>query len=119
MVSITSTRKARLSWTQECGAGFVRERPKPEEEARHRGTVLLGYPEMQERPKKVAVVFDGRPAEADLIRFILKEAGIGCWLDAEPGSGPLQPVRILVAPEDAERAKAEIKRSREDETAAD
>lgn len=80
---------------------------------------MLGYPEMQERPKKVAVVFDGRPAEADLIRFILKEAGIGCWLDAEPGSGPLQPVRILVAPEDAERAKAEIKRSREDETAAD
>jgi hypothetical protein len=73
----------------------------------------------EERPKKVAVVFDGRPAEADLIRFILKEADIGCWLDAEPGGGPLQPVKLLVAAEDADRAKAEIKRSREDETVAD
>ena len=65
----------------------------------------------EERPKKVAVVFDGR--------FMLKEASIPCWVDAEPGAGPLQPVKILVAPEDAERAKAEIKRSREDETVAD
>jgi hypothetical protein len=73
----------------------------------------------EERPSRVAVVFNGRAAEADLIRFILKEAGIRCWLDAEPGGGALQPVKILVAPEDAERAKAEIKRSREDETVAD
>jgi hypothetical protein len=73
----------------------------------------------EERPKKVAVVFDGRPAEADLIRFILKEADIRCWLDGEPGGGPLQPVKLLVAAEDAERAKAEIKKSREDETVAD
>jgi hypothetical protein len=72
-----------------------------------------------ERPKKVAVVFHGRQAEADLIRFLLKEAGIACWLDTEPGAEPLQPVKLLVAPEDAERAKAEIKRSREDETIAD
>jgi hypothetical protein len=73
----------------------------------------------EERPKNVAVVFNGRAAEADLIRFILKEAGIRCWFDAEPGAAGLQPVRILVAPEDAERAKAEIKKSREDETIAD
>jgi hypothetical protein len=50
---------------------------------------------------------------------MLKEADIGCWLDAEPGGGPLQPVKLLVAAEDADRAKAEIKRSREDETVAD
>jgi hypothetical protein len=82
---------------------------------------LLPYPMMpkEERPRNVAVVFTGRAAEADLIRFILKEAGIACWLDAEPGAGPLQPVKVLVAPEDAERAKAEIRRSREDETVAD
>lgn len=73
----------------------------------------------EERPASVTVVFDGRAAEADLIRFILKEAGIACWLDADPGGGALQPVRILVKPEEAERAKAEIKRSREDETVAD
>lgn len=82
---------------------------------------MLRYPVMakEERPKNVAVVFSGRVAEADLIRFVLKEADILCWLDAEPGAGPLQPVRILVAPGDAERAKAEIKKSREDETIAD
>ncbi|MCK6459793.1 MAG: DUF2007 domain-containing protein [Planctomycetes bacterium] len=84
---------------------------------------MLTYPVMakakDERPKDVAVVFTGRPAEADLVRFILKEADIRCWLDGEPGAGPLQPVRILVATPDAERAKAEIKRSREDETVAD
>jgi hypothetical protein len=84
---------------------------------------LLTYPAMakarEERPKDVAVVFTGRPAEADLIRFILKEADIRCWLDAEPGAGALQPVKVLVATPDAERAKTEIKRSREDETIAD
>jgi len=82
---------------------------------------LLRYPVMakEERPARVSVVFDGRPAEADLIRFMLKEVDIACWLDADPGAGPLEAVRILVAPEDAERAKAEIKRSREDETVAD
>jgi hypothetical protein len=73
----------------------------------------------EKRPAEVAVVFDGRPAEADLIRFLLKEAGIACWVDAEPGAGPLQPVKVLVAPDDAERAKAEIRKSREDETLAD
>jgi hypothetical protein len=73
----------------------------------------------EERPKNVAVVFSGRAAECDLIRFILKEAEIPCWLDAEPGAGPLQPVRILVSPENADRAKAEIKRSREDDTVAE
>lgn len=73
----------------------------------------------EERPGAVTVVFDGRAAEADLIRFVLKEADIACWIDADPGAGPLQPVRVLVAPENAERAKAEIKRSREDETVAD
>jgi len=73
----------------------------------------------EERPTSVAVVFDGRVAEADLLRFMLKESGIPCWLDADPGGGALQPVRILVKPEDAERAKAAIKRSREDETVAD
>lgn len=82
---------------------------------------MLPYPVMakEERPKDVAVVFTGRPAEADLIRFILKEAEIGCWIDADPGAGPLQPVKVLVATPDSERAKAEIKRSREDETVAD
>ncbi len=82
---------------------------------------MLRYPAMakEERPKSVAVVFSGRVAESDLIRFIPKEADIACWLDSDPGAGSLQPVRILVAPEDAERAKAEIKRSREDETVAD
>jgi len=82
---------------------------------------LLPYPAMakEERPRNVAVVFTGRAAEADLVRFILAEADIACWLDAEPGAGALQPVRILVASEKADRAKAEIKRSREDETAAD
>lgn len=73
----------------------------------------------EERPAKVAVVFTGRATEADLVRFILKEAGIACWIDADPGGGALQPVRVLVAPEDADRAKAEIKRSREDETVGD
>jgi len=70
-------------------------------------------------PKDVSVVFTGRAAEADLVRFILKEAEIACWVDADPGAGPLQPIRVLVATPDAERAKAEIKRSREDETIAD
>ena len=85
------------------------------------GTPLLRYPAMakEERPKDVAVVFDGRAAEADLVRFILKEADIPCWTDADPGAGALQPVKILVAAENADRAKAEIKRSREDETVAD
>lgn len=84
------------------------------------GTPLLRYPAMaEERPKNVAVVFNGRVAESDLVRFILKEADIPCWLDAEPGAGGLQTVRILVAPEDADRAKAEIKRCREDETLAE
>lgn len=73
----------------------------------------------EERPESVTVVFDGRAAEADLLRFMLKETGISCWLDADPGGGVLQPVRILVKPEDAEAAKAAIKRSREDETIAD
>lgn len=84
-------------------------------------TPLLRYPAMakEERPKNVAVVFTGRAAESDLVRFILKEADIPCWLDADTGAGALQPVRILVAPEDADRAKAEIKKSREDETVAD
>jgi hypothetical protein len=72
-----------------------------------------------ERPRDVAVVFTGRAAEADLIRFILKEADIRCWVDADPGAGALQPVKVLVPTPDAERAKAEIKRSREDETVAD
>lgn len=84
---------------------------------------MLPYPAMakakEERPKDVAVVFTGRPAEADLVRFILKEADIRCWVDADPGAGPLQPVKVLVATPDADRAKAEIKRSREDETIAD
>jgi hypothetical protein len=73
----------------------------------------------EERPRDVAVVFTGRVAEAELVRFILKEAAIRCWLDAEPGAGPLQPVKVLVAPSDADRAKAEIKQSREDETIGD
>jgi len=82
---------------------------------------LLPYPAMAKAgpPKDVSVVFTGRAAEADLVRFILKEAEIACWVDADPGAGPLQPIRVLVATPDAERAKAEIKRSREDETIAD
>jgi len=94
---------------------------KPGGPVRDGWTPLLTYPVMakEERPTKVAVVFNGRAAESDLIRFILKEADIPCWTDADPGAGALQPVRILVAPEDADRAKAEIKRSREDETVAD
>lgn len=73
----------------------------------------------EERPRDVAVAFTGRAAEADLVRFALKEAGIRCWVDADTGAGPLQPVKILVASADAERAKAEIKRAREDETLSD
>jgi hypothetical protein len=81
-----------------------------------------------ERPKDFVTVFSGRVAEADLIKFILEEVGIRCWLDneymgmAEPftvSAAGVQPVRVLVAPADAERAKAEIQRSREDETTAD
>ncbi|HEX5139105.1 MAG TPA: hypothetical protein VFY93_19205 [Planctomycetota bacterium] len=73
----------------------------------------------EDRPKDVSVVFTGRAAEADLVRFILKEAEIACWVDADAAAGPLQPIRVLVATPEAERAKAEIKRSREDETISD
>jgi hypothetical protein len=92
--------------------------------------VILGYAVMAkaERPKDFVVVFSGRVAEADLIKFILEEVDIRCWLDNEymgtmepfaVAPGGVQAVRVLVAPEDAERAKAEIKRSREEETTAD
>jgi len=80
------------------------------------------------RPKDFVSVFSGRVTEADLVKFILEEAGIPCWLENEY-AGTLRPsaaapagiqaVDVVVAPGDAERAKAEIKRSREDETAAD
>jgi hypothetical protein len=69
-----------------------------------------------EKPGKLAAVFSGRIAEADLVKFALEEAGIACWYDSDAGA---QVVRVLVAAPDAERAKAEIKRSREEETTSD
>jgi len=80
------------------------------------------------RPKDFVSVFSGRIAEADLIKFILEEVGIRCWLEnqymgtIEPwvvAPAGVQAVDVVVAPADAERARAEIKRSREDETAAE
>lgn len=82
----------------------------------------------QPRPKDFVSVFSGRIAEADLVKFILEEAGIPCWLENQyvgtidpwvVSPAGVQPVDVVVAPDDAERAKAEIKRSREDETAAE
>jgi len=66
-------------------------------------------------------VFSGQLTEADLIKFLLQEAGIRCWLQNETMGAtlPVDAVSVLVAPEDAERARAEIKRSQEEETASD
>ena len=73
-------------------------------------------------------VFKGAIAEADLIKFILEEAGMSVWLENEatgamltgvvsPGGGDI--VKVLVAPDDAEKARDEIKRSEQDETTTD
>ncbi|MHC4971922.1 MAG: putative signal transducing protein [Planctomycetota bacterium] len=71
-----------------------------------------------------AVVFTGQITEADLVKFVLQEAGIRCWLEnqqmgtALPGvvSPAGAAVRVLVAAADEGKAKAEIKRSQQDET---
>jgi hypothetical protein len=75
-------------------------------------------------PGDFAVVFTGQITEADLVKFLLQEAGIRCWLEnqqmgtALPGvvSPSGAAVRVLVATGDEEKAKAEILRSRQDET---
>ena len=59
-----------------------------------------------------------------MIKFILEETGMRVWLDNE-SAGTLTagmdivPVRVLVAGEDADRARDEIKRSEQDETTTD
>ncbi|MHC4547658.1 MAG: putative signal transducing protein [Planctomycetota bacterium] len=79
----------------------------------------------EEQGGDFAVVFSGQITEADLIKFVLEEAGIRCWLENQQMGtmlrGIVSPagagdVSVVVAPEDAERAKAEIQRSRQDET---
>jgi hypothetical protein len=72
-----------------------------------------------ERPRDVVTVFSGRIAEADLLKFLLEEAGIRCWLDNESFDEPPVSVRLLVAQDDAGRAREAIQRSREDETQAE
>ncbi|MHC4164250.1 MAG: putative signal transducing protein [Planctomycetota bacterium] len=75
-------------------------------------------------PGDFAVVFTGQITEADLVKFVLQEAGIRCWLEnqqmgtALPGvvSPSGAAVRVLVAAGDEDKAKAEIKRSQQDET---
>lgn len=77
----------------------------------------------EQTPGDFAVVFTGQITEADLVRFVLQEAGIRCWLENEqmdttlpgvvsPGGG----VRVLVTAADEEQARAEIQRSQQDET---
>jgi hypothetical protein len=78
----------------------------------------------KQTPGDFAVVFTGQITEADLVKFLLQEAGIRCWLEnqqmgtALPGvvSPSGAAVRVLVATGDEEKAKAEILRSRQDET---
>jgi hypothetical protein len=75
-------------------------------------------------PGDFAVVFTGQITEADLVKFVLQEAGIRCWLENEQVGtalrGVVSPagasVRVLVAAGDEDQAKAEIKRSQQDET---
>ena len=77
-----------------------------------------------QKPGDFAVVFTGQITEADLVKFLLQEADIRCWLEnqqmgtALPGvvSPSGAAVRVLVATGDEEKAKAEILRSRQDET---
>ena len=77
----------------------------------------------EQTPGDFAVVFTGQITEADLVKFVLQQAGIRCWLENEqmgttlpsvvsPGGG----VRVLVTTADEEKAKAEIQRSQQDET---
>jgi len=63
------------------------------------------------------VVFRGNPAEAELVRGLLDEAGIrafleddnmGTTLPAVLSAGGVAAVKVVVAPEDAERARGEI-----------
>jgi hypothetical protein len=71
-----------------------------------------------------AVVFTGQITEADLVKFVLQQAGIRCWLENEQMGtampGVVSPsgagVRVLVTTDDEERARAEIQRSQQDET---
>lgn len=71
-----------------------------------------------------AVVFTGQITEADLVKFVLQQAGIRCWLENEQMGaalpGVVSPtgaaVRVLVAAADEAEAKAEIRRSQQDET---
>lgn len=74
-------------------------------------------------PGDFAVVFTGQITEADLVKFVLQQAGIQCWLENEqmgtalPGvTAPAGGVRVLVSSADEEKAKAEIQRSQQDET---
>jgi hypothetical protein len=75
-------------------------------------------------PGEFAVVFSGQITEADLVKFVLEQAGIRCWLENEQ-MGTAFPsvvapsgaaVRVLVAAADEDKAKAEIRRSQQDET---
>jgi len=78
----------------------------------------------KQTPGDFAVVFTGQITEADLVKFLLQEAGIRCWLENQQMGtalpGAVSPsgaaVRVLVATGDEEKAKAEILRSRQDET---
>jgi hypothetical protein len=78
----------------------------------------------KQTPGDFAVVFTGQITEADLVKFLLQEAGIRCWLENQQMGtslpGVVSPsgaaVRVLVATGDEEQAKAEILRSRQDET---
>lgn len=75
-------------------------------------------------PGDFAVVFTGQITEADLVKFVLQQAGIRCWLENQQMGtalpGVVSPggasVRVLVAAGDEAEAKAEIKRSQQDET---
>lgn len=70
------------------------------------------------------VVFAGKITEADLVKFVLEEVGIKAWLENEQVGttipvGSMQEVRVVVTAGDTERARAEIERSRKDETTED
>ena len=70
------------------------------------------------------VVFSGQITEADLVKFVLEEVGIKAWLENEQVGttiplGSMAEVRVVVTAGDADRARAEIERSRTDETTDD
>ncbi len=85
---------------------------------------MITVPMATPTPGDFAVVFTGQITEADLVKFVLQEAGIRCWLENQQMGTALPAVvspsgaavRVLVATGDEEKAKAEILRSRQDET---